>query len=271
MDSQPRLIDKLPEPSKGVEMEVLLLGMPRTGTISLLSAFKVLGYKPFHGSMMEQYPHLLNIWLEALKAKFFGISSPYGRKEFDKMFDGWNVACNMPGSLLAEDLIKAYPNAKIVLSTRDVSKWQRSMRDSVDTAVRWRTFDWLASWDPDRIGLWWSYHKFQHSLRPILAPNGERQAYLDHYQKINEMVPAHQVLNFSVGEGWEPLCKFLGKDIPTTPFPRVNNKDSFLADRERRWWQMVRIMLWKTSALAVLLLAIFLMLWTASASWRGDF
>jgi len=25
-----------------------------------------------------------------------------------------------------------------------------------------------------------------------------------------------------VKEGWEPLCKFLGKDIPEKPFPRKN-------------------------------------------------
>ena len=27
---------------------------------------------------------------------------------------------------------------------------------------------------------------------------------------------------FNVTEGWEPLCKFLGKEIPQQPFPRKN-------------------------------------------------
>jgi len=27
---------------------------------------------------------------------------------------------------------------------------------------------------------------------------------------------------YCVKEGWEPLCKFLGKDIPEEPFPKKN-------------------------------------------------
>ena len=28
-------------------------------------------------------------------------------------------------------------------------------------------------------------------------------------------------------EGWEPLCRFLGKDVPDVPFPRVNDREEF--------------------------------------------
>ena len=31
-------------------------------------------------------------------------------------------------------------------------------------------------------------------------------------------------------EGWEPLCKFLGKEIPEQPFPRKNVGGTILAD-----------------------------------------
>ncbi|PTB42446.1 hypothetical protein M441DRAFT_191146 [Trichoderma asperellum CBS 433.97] len=260
-----RLIDQKPEaPKGGVEMEVLVLGMPRTGTLSILSAFKILGYKPFHASMMDQYPYQLPLYTEALQAKYEKTTEPYGRKEFDKLFMGkWNVSCNMPGSLLADELIKAYPNAKIILTTRDVDKWQRSMKESVDAAVKWKAFDWLASWDSVVIGPWWKYHKYQHSLRPILAPNGERQAYLDHYKRINEIVPPGRVLNFNVAEGWEPLCNFLGKDIPHVPFPNVNNKNDFLAGRRRRLWILLRVILRKLFVPAVMLVALSYWLWTS--------
>jgi hypothetical protein len=102
--------------------------------------------------MMDQYPHLFPLYLEVLQVKFEKTAKPYGRKEFDKLFMGkWNVSCNMPGSLLADDLIAAYPNAKIILTTRDVDKWLRSMKESVDAAVKWKSFDWLASWDTVRF------------------------------------------------------------------------------------------------------------------------
>lgn len=101
---------------------------------------------------MDQYPHLFPLYLEALQVRFEKNAELYGRKEFDKLFMGkWNVSCNMPGSLFADDLIKAYPNAKIILTTRDVDKWQRSMKESVDAAVKWKSFDWLASWDSVRL------------------------------------------------------------------------------------------------------------------------
>lgn len=60
-------------------------------------------------------------------------------------------------------------------------------------------------------------------------------------------MPPERLLNFHVSEGWEPLCKFLGKEIPDTPFPNVNNTNQFLAERRRRWWLILRIMLVKIS------------------------
>ena len=30
-----------------------------------------------------------------------------------------------------------------------------------------------------------------------------------------------------MSEGWEPLCKFIGKDVPNEPFPNVNDAKSF--------------------------------------------
>jgi hypothetical protein len=30
------------------------------------------------------------------------------------------------------------------------------------------------------------------------------------------------LLIWNLKEGWDPLCKFLGKQVPTTPVPKVN-------------------------------------------------
>lgn len=37
-------------------------------------------------------------------------------------------------------------------------------------------------------------------------------------------VPADKLLVFSVDEGWEPLCKFLGVKVPEGAFPNVNDR-----------------------------------------------
>lgn len=39
---------------------------------------------------------------------------------------------------------------------------------------------------------------------------------------MREIVPKERLLEYHAREGWEPLCNFLGKPVPTEAFPRVN-------------------------------------------------
>jgi len=51
-----------------------------------------------------------------------------------------------------------------------------------------------------------------------------RAAYYEHYDTIRAVTPPERLLEYELGSGWEPLCKFLGKPIPKEPFPHVNEK-----------------------------------------------
>lgn len=204
-------------------------------------AFEILDYKPFHGRMMDQFTYLYALWEEALSAKYYGKGPLWGREEFDKVFAGYNISCNFPGTIVAEELIRAYPEAKVVITCRDFDQWSKSMTQSVDRGLKWSSWDWIAPFDPI-YGPWWRYHKFSHALRPLLAPKGERQAYKDHYALVRSLVPKERLLEYRVSDGWEPLCKFLGKEIPDEPFPRVNNTNQFLDGRATRWWHAVGCM-----------------------------
>lgn len=44
----------------------------------------------------------------------------------------------------------------------------------------------------------------------------------EHCDMIRGMVPPDRLLEWSIEDGWEPLCKFLGKEIPNEPFPHAN-------------------------------------------------
>jgi hypothetical protein len=46
-----------------------------------------------------------------------------------------------------------------------------------------------------------------------------------HNAYIRSVVPKDRLLEMQLSDGWEPLCKFLGKPIPDEPFPRVNDAD----------------------------------------------
>lgn len=65
------------------------------------------------------------MWLEALEAKFDGKGKPYGRAEFDKLFGHCQAVSNMPAILFSEELIESYPEAKVILTLRDVDSWYK--------------------------------------------------------------------------------------------------------------------------------------------------
>lgn len=39
---------------------------------------------------------------------------------------------------------------------------------------------------------------------------------------IRGLVPQERLLEWTVEDGWEPLCEFLGKPVPDEPFPHAN-------------------------------------------------
>jgi hypothetical protein len=42
-------------------------------------------------------------------------------------------------------------------------------------------------------------------------------------------LPPERLLVFELGDGWEPLCRFLGKPVPEIPFPQTNTTEEFRA------------------------------------------
>ena len=49
-----------------------------------------------------------------------------------------------------------------------------------------------------------------------------KKIYREHNALVKALVPKEKLLVFNVKEGWEPLCDFLGCDVPDCPFPREN-------------------------------------------------
>lgn len=57
---------------------------------------------------------------------------------------------DVPSICFAEELIKAYPDAKVVLNERDVDKWLESMNATCGVVFGWRSWGWVAPWDKVR-------------------------------------------------------------------------------------------------------------------------
>ena len=48
-------------------------------------------------------------------------------------------------------------------------------------------------------------------------------------QEVRDTVPAQRLLVWEPKDGWEPLCEFIGVDVPAEELPRVNDTDAFRA------------------------------------------
>lgn len=94
------------------------------------------------------------------------------------------------------------------------------------------------SWmDPQ---FFWMYHVFCRLFHPALfrgqpGPAGiadamagkGRATKIEHEAMVRGMMigQEHRFLEWSVEDGWGPLCEFLGKDVPAMDFPRVNDTE----------------------------------------------
>lgn len=58
------------------------------------------------------------------------------------------------------------------------------------------------------------------------------QVFRSHYDRIRRLVPPAQLLEYSVDQGWGPLCAFLDESVPNKPFPKIDSAAEF-AERTR--------------------------------------
>ena len=132
-----------------VPMRVLALGLGRTGTASLRTALKQLGFDDCYHIMsasVENPPDCL-MWQDAFAAKYDGVGE-FGRAEWDKLFGHCQAVCDWPAVAFAKELVEAYPDAKVILTTRELDSWHASTMKTVN----WRAnapelkavarFDW---------------------------------------------------------------------------------------------------------------------------------
>lgn len=86
---------------------------------------------------------------------------------------------------------------------------------------------------PDR----WNFPMLQ-KLEQVLygcdfQRNG-RKSLQQHYNLVRSIVPPERLLEYHVSQGWEPLCSFLDKPIPSQEIPFINDSAGFKqAVRER--------------------------------------
>lgn len=281
-----------------VPMKVLILGLGRTGTAckritlpsavrftniiknqianqraspappktAMRAAMRRLGYMDTYHMMscsIENPPDAL-MWMDALAAKYDGVGEPFTREDWDQLLGNCQAVCDWPAVAFARELIEAYPEAKVILTTRDADPWHASTM---------KTFYWRAH-EPE-LGMLSSVSWAAGMYRPMIRkffdgffegdfPGRGKEIYRRHYDEVRALVPKDRLLEFRVSEGWEPLCRFLGEPVPKGEgFPNVNDTKLFVArSRRRNRMQMLNVaarMLWVLARVAIGAYVLFLL------------
>lgn len=172
-------------------MKIFGIGLSRTGTVSLTTALKILGYNVIHAPRPACMPALYHTLLD---------------------YDGATDSCIAHNY---KELDEAFPNSKFILTTRTLKPWLESYKNFLQN---WRDFEW------DEIDM-------QLSLYGSLKFDVElyKKGYIKHHADVfsyfkdrpNDLL----VIDFSVDDNWRKICQFLVR-IPDYPFPH-NNKGNY--------------------------------------------
>ncbi len=253
------MVDKPEAATRMRGLKVIGAGFGRTGTMSLKAALEELGFGPcYHMTELFDRPEDITRWEAAAQGETI---------DWHNLFAGYQATVDWPGCSFYEELMNAYPDAKVLLTIRDPESWYESVNSTIYAISRRASripfaslfFLLLGAKAPGRfrVGhmtktLIWegtfggSFEDRQHAIT----------VFNQHIEHVKKHVPSDRLLVYEVKEGWEPLCRFLGVEIPPDkPFPRLNERSDFVGNR---FWQqdlrrLVRVPIAAGAVLVILL------------------
>jgi hypothetical protein len=226
--------------------------------MSMARAYDKLGFRAYHGldmtyrdfdepggwgdwAKMEQLAE--DIW-PAVRSNAKERADPprkVTQNQWNDLYGEFDAITDL-GCYFTEQLIEAYPEAKVILTKRNFDSWWKSYESQVldstwhpANAIIQRTVAPLAN-----------YRATPAMRKMIFGSSGTsnladfkaqiRHYYDNYYDMVREKVPADRLLEYKLGDGWEPMCEFLDRPVPDEPFPRVNDA----LDHEKRVMAILR-------------------------------
>ncbi|KAK3988756.1 hypothetical protein QBC44DRAFT_328857 [Cladorrhinum sp. PSN332] len=246
-----------PSPERKPGLKVIHAALFRMGTKSSAEAYKLLGYKVHHGlledvtetpwAQIEQAAEAT--WGSSLPLPlFYPPRPPFARQDWDALFGSkYDIATDL-ASFFVIDLIKAYPEAKVVIVQRPFEKWWPSFRGEVLDSVMHEPMATINGW----IG--WNVMGMR-AVQAMMKLNfgffgaktvaeieeRKKEVYDRYFEEIRRIVPEENRLEYKMGDGWEPLCEFLGVPVPVgVEFPNSNEQEAHQEEMMRRRKKMYK-------------------------------
>ena len=201
-------------------MEVICAGWGRTGTRSLKYALQKLTKKPAY--------HMQNILLNKKDAKLWQ-DIIFNKRVIDwnDIYNGYGACLDFPSCNYYKELMKEYPNAKVILTIRDADSWMKSwnaLNREILNSITFKIFSKIP-------GTSFYIQKKIHN-ESILGKRGMFKGHKNEKDIKNEFnnwnqsvikhVPKDRLLIYKIKDGWEPLCNFLDIPVPKIPFYHKN-------------------------------------------------
>jgi hypothetical protein len=187
-------------------MKVIGAGLGGTGTLQVKEALEQIGFGPcYHIAEVERHPEHVPLWRQVADG---------GAPDWDALFGAYEACVDFPACAMYEELLDAYPDARVVLTVGDPERAYERVRETI-YALATRDDSPLPA--PLRVAfdrLVWE--------RVFGGSFEDRKAALAVYRRwpdeVRARVPAEQLLVYDVAEGLDPLCRFLGRDVPAEAF-----------------------------------------------------
>ncbi len=206
-------------------IQVIGAGFGRTGTLSLKHALEQLGYdKCYHMEEVFEHPEHTSVWAAVNRNEAV---------DWEDLFEGYQASVDWPSCNYWRQQMQRYPDAKVILSSRDPESWYKSVMNTIyPTSLQVRDADDETT---ARLGAW----LFEIIWNGVFDGRMDDKnhcinVFLEHEAAVKREVPAERLLVHQAREGWEPLCRFLGCGVPDEPYPRVNSTEDFLFTLEER-------------------------------------
>jgi hypothetical protein len=191
-------------------------GLGRTGTMSLKVALeKLLGGSCYHMVEVFPRPDHLDAWRRAVRDEL---------PDWKEMFDGFVAAVDWPVAAFWDDIAAAFPDAKILLSTRPTTDWWRSFDKTILENFRRKPIPGAEPF----------FAMVTDLLRMRFTPDPLDEAeattaYEAHNERVRRTATSDRLVEWHPGDGWQPLCAALGVEMPDEPFPHTNTTAEFRA------------------------------------------
>ena len=199
-----------------MNLRVIGAGLGRTSTNSLKVALEhLLGGPCHHMFEVVDHPEQVPDWHRA------ALGEPV---DWHTIYKGYVAAVDWPTAAYWKELSEVYPDAVIVLSTRDPEKWWKSASETI--------FPTILRTDEEQ------HNARRTMIRTMMARTFSDDlrdkdkciaAFLKHNDEVRRTAPKDRLVEWTVAHGWTPLCNALGLPLPSEPFPQSNSKDEFVA------------------------------------------